>query len=221
MQTFNLVPASRKPSASGGKSSGGKGGGSSSSSSSKKPARRSDSKRTSGPSVTTGAAETWEDPTADWDPHSNIIEEEGSSLFLDWLAFLGDAGGSFSSQESALYCLGDWVDSVAQYVGQNGVVDAAVTAVLCGAAAFRERTEENVVMARESNMNALRVLRLSLSEDRQTADSRGALVATKLLDLSEVCGTALPIPLLPISRLCWLGCLLHLWLVLVAGKRFV
>lgn len=113
--------------------------------------------------------------------------DEPSSLLCDWLSLLGGAGGSYGGHESALYCLGDWVDTVQAHVGQSTVVDAAVTAVLGGVAAFRDRSEESIALARESNMNALRNLRLSLAEDRQTADSRGALVATKLLDLAEVC----------------------------------
>lgn len=172
MQTFNLVPANKRPA-----------GSSSSKGSSKKDSGKS-RRKTPDPSATTNP-DMWQDHPADWQADT-LEEEDAPSLLMDWLSFLVGADNSFSGHESALYCLGDWVDTVQEYVGQNEVVDSAVTAVLCGAAAFRDRTEESVVRARESNMNALRMLRLSLSENGQRADSRGALVATKLLDLAEV-----------------------------------
>lgn len=103
-----------------------------------------------------------------------------SSLLPHWLSYLENG-------DSSLYCLGDWVDIVQQYIGRSEIVDAAVIAVISGAVAYSSRKEQDIATARESNINALRVLRLSLSRYSQGTDSRGALVATKLLYIAEVC----------------------------------
>lgn len=102
-----------------------------------------------------------------------------SSLLPIWSAYLQNEG-----HETSLYCLGDWIDVVQQYVDRHEVVDAAVMAVLAGSTAFSSGQVDEFQNAREVNIQALQLLRFSLDKDSQ--DSRPALVATKLLYIAEV-----------------------------------
>ncbi|KAF3768829.1 hypothetical protein M406DRAFT_327247 [Cryphonectria parasitica EP155] len=115
----------------------------------------------------------------DESPQAN---EHQASLLSLWLSYLE----SGPSGESSLYCMGDWMDIVQRYIGRGDVVDAAVIAIVSGARALSSRAEEDIATASESNINALRVLRLSLAKDNQESDSRMALVATKLLYIAEI-----------------------------------
>lgn len=106
-----------------------------------------------------------------------------TTLLPLWVSYLQDKSGD----ESSLYCTGDCVDIVQQYIGRSDVVDAAVFAVIAGAGAFRTGKDEDIAAAHEANIAALQELRSSLSSDCHGADSAGALVATKLLCFAEVC----------------------------------
>lgn len=110
------------------------------------------------------------------------LSSSEAPLLSRWMSFLERR----APDESSLYCLGDWVDLVAQYIGKSEAVDASVTTFLRGTAAFVSKTEQNFAAAHESKIVTLRALRLTLADNSQLADNRAALIATKLLIASEV-----------------------------------
>lgn len=74
-----------------------------------------------------------------------------------------------------------------QHIGRSQVVDAAVLAVVAGSRAFTSRNDEDIAMAHERNIAALKFLRSSLSPKSHGLDRTGSLVATKLLCFAQVC----------------------------------
>lgn len=90
-----------------------------------------------------------------------------TNLLQSWQSILRDNPAPFSTQESPLYCLGDWLDVVQEHVGQSSVVDAAVRALLCAVTSSRDPAPLNIDAATEAYINALQMLRHSLSNYTQ------------------------------------------------------
>lgn len=83
-----------------------------------------------------------------------LINRPENTLLPLWLSYLQDASGD----ESSIYCIGNCVDIVQQYIGRSDVVDAAVFAVIAGSRAFSSRNEEDIATAHEANIIALQSL---------------------------------------------------------------